>query len=160
MLECGDTKLVSQARWSQSNQVFCHLVPCGLQWNSAIHVHTSLRKCLLPCTSCSHTMGRDGLHKGRASQGSAGLCMEGCGKRNVMSSIWLSCFLIFTGFSCSSFYLQFLNSLARTNLRASTDQLNLRRICFCYFPILSCPSFPSSIRTWTQFNLDPFPDPK
>ena len=85
---------------------------------------------------------RASLHKGRPFQGIAGPCMEGCGKEQC--DVFPSDFLASSSLQAFPVPFPSLPSvfkfpLARTTSRASTDQLNLRRICS--HPLLSFLSF-------------------
>ena len=122
-----------------------------------LKVHTSLRKGLLPCTSCSHGMAAELVFtKADHFRELQVHAWRAVAKSSVMSShltflhphlyrLFLFLFLL---------YLQFLNSLLQG---PPQGPLLISSTWGEFALILSCPSFPSSIRTWTQFNLDPFP---
>ena len=85
------------------------------------------------CQLQSYDGSRAGLHKSVTFLGSAGLCMEGCGREkcgvfpfDLLASSSLHAFPV----PFPSLPSAFEFPLARITSRASTDWLNLKRTCF------------------------------
>lgn len=109
----SSTLITKQSSFLPSCPMWIAVEQCTQGW-PPLKVHTSLRKCLLPCTSCSHAMGAEMVFtKAEHLREVQVYAWRAVAKRNVMSShltflrphlyrLFLFLFLL---------YLQFLNSL-------------------------------------------------